>query len=242
MTMGYNTVILIPAYNPDIQLINLVDELKHSGFHRIVVVNDGSGEEKMPVFKKLKEKVYLIINERNMGKGAALKRGFTYILNELRDCEYVITMDADGQHKPVDILQMMKHITNHPSGIFLGRRTFSEANVPARSRVGNAISQKLFKLFTGVNVYDTQTGLRAFPVAVLNDLLQIEGDRFEYEMNVLLMCTAKKIMIIEIPIETIYNNGNKSSHYSIVVDSAKILFCYIKFFFKYKIGKYRLGK
>ena len=218
---------LIPAYQPDEKLITLLEELSAKTDYFILVVNDGSREACNPIFEAAKKYATVIAHEVNRGKGAALKTGIKYIL-ESTYCEGVVTLDADGQHTVEDTNRTVDALIQNPDALVIGGRLFS-GKVPWKSRAGNSITRAVFKMSTGVSVYDTQTGLRAFSRKLMLDLGNLSGDRYEYEMNVLLDCTARDVPIVEIPIDTIYIEENKSSHFNPFKDSWKIYKLIIKF-------------
>lgn len=218
---------LIPAYQPDEKLIKLLEELSAKTEYPIFVVDDGSKKECGVIFEEAKKYSTVIVHEVNRGKGAALKTGISYIL-ENTDCDGVVTLDADGQHTVIDTKKTVDALIERPDSFVLGGRLFT-GDVPFRSRNGNAITRFVFKISTGVSVHDTQTGLRAFSRKLMKELGDLEGDRYEYEMNVLLECTRRGIPIYEIPIETIYIEDNKSSHFNPFKDSWKIYKLIFKF-------------
>ena len=108
-----------------------------------------------------------------------------------------------------------------PRAIVLGVRAFA-GRVPLRSRAGNILTRRAFRLATGGDVSDTQTGLRGFPAATLPWLLTLPGDRFEYEFRMLLAARSAGLELVEVPIETVYLEGNASSHFRPLADSARI--------------------
>lgn len=101
----------------------------------------------------------------------------------------------------------------------LGSRTFDGGHVPRRSRVGNRLTSRVFGVITRRPVHDTQTGLRAFDSGMIDFMLAVPGERFDYEMNVLLACTREGIPLVELPIETVYEQGNPTSHFRPIRDS-----------------------
>lgn len=218
---------LIPAYQPDEKLITLLEELSAKTDYFILVVNDGSRVECASIFEQAKKYSTVITHEVNRGKGAALKTGIKYIL-ESTDCDGVVTLDADGQHTVSDTQRTVTALIENPDSFIVGGRLFS-GKVPWKSRAGNSITRWVFKMSTGVSVHDTQTGLRAFSRKLMGELCDLAGDRYEYEMNVLLECTARSVPIVEIPIDTIYIEDNKSSHFNPFKDSWKIYKLIIKF-------------
>ncbi|MBQ8380018.1 MAG: bifunctional glycosyltransferase family 2/GtrA family protein [Clostridia bacterium] len=220
-----NITILIPAYNPTKDLIPLTIGLLENNFN-VVVVNDGSKEEANEIFNELSEKITFLIHPHNMGKGQALKTGFKYISKNL-PCKGVITADADGQHLLEDIIKIANELDTNSSNLILGSRKLDE-DTPFRSKFGNSVTRMIFKVATGVTVYDTQTGLRGIPFKFLEDFIKIEGQRYEYEINMLMYCTKNKINMKEITITTVYLDNNKASSFRIIKDSAKIYKCIFK--------------
>ena len=219
---------LIPAYKPNENLISFIQSLETRGLE-VVVVNDGSGEDYLPLFHKIQEQslATVIHLEKNQGKGAALKAGLSY-LNTVNDDFQVITLDADGQHSLQDALLLLQKSLENEGSLLLGSRAQSK-NSPLRSRIGNYITKKVFSLTTGVRVEDTQTGMRAFSKQLIPKLLEIQGERYEYEMNMLLDFAKEGISIKEFPIETIYINDNAESHFDTVKDSIRIYSQILKF-------------
>ena len=219
--------VIIPAYRPDRQMREVVFWLLRGSDYTIIIVDDGSGSDYAPVFDEFSNaeafgnRVVVLRHEVNRGKGCAMKTAFAYIAGIAPDDEGVVTVDADGQHLVPDIENVIRAWQSHPESLVLGGRRFT-GKVPLHNRMGNAITRGVFAFTTGTRVYDTQTGLRAFSVERIEEMLQIKGDRYEYEINQLLYATKYSIDIIEIPIETVYIGSNKSSHYRVVVDSWRI--------------------
>ena len=219
--MRLTPVVLIPAYKPDKALLYTIDSIRNSGRpFEIVVVDDGSGEDYSEIFLQAGKMATVIHQFPNAGKGAALKRGIRHIKENFPDCGYIITADADGQHKVEDIVRISCFFDEN-SGFVIGARKF-EGKVPARSRFGNSVTRGVFRVLCGKHVSDTQTGLRGFSKELFDYMEQIKGSRYEYEMNVLIQCAADKIPINEITIKTVYENNNSSSHFKAVRDSARI--------------------
>ena len=222
-------VALIPAYNPDEKMVELVKRLLENDFE-IVVVDDGSKEECQKHFKAIEKISHVIHHEVNKGKGRALKNGLTYI-KEHYDWYVVITLDCDGQHTIKDALRICDYCDKHPLYLTLGVRSFNTKDVPLRSRLGNDITKYIFFICTRTKVSDTQTGLRAFTNDLVDQMLEIKGERFEYEINVLLYLAKNNIKIREVPIKTIYIDNNSGSHFNPIKDSFKIYREIFKFSF-----------
>jgi glycosyltransferase involved in cell wall biosynthesis len=213
--------LVIPALNPTDVLVDLVKSLLLIGFHNIVVINDGSAQEHVEPFAAVAILgAHLITHDMNLGKGRALKSGFQYCQD--KKFRVTITLDADGQHLPSDILAVAATaLSQRTPSTVLGVRAFA-GDVPLRSRLGNELTQWIFRKLSGVRVGDTQTGLRAFPADMLPRLQQLQGDRYEYEMNVLMSLAEAKCPILEVPIETVYLDGNSGSHFRPLLDSIRI--------------------
>lgn len=216
-------IVVIPAYEPDNKLKNVVLDLRAETDYPIVIVDDGSSESCRPLFDELEQFAHVIHHDVNRGKGAAMKTAFEYIKSsgEFDENEGVVTVDADGQHLVRDIIRISKEWENDREALVIGGRKFT-GKVPLRSRLGNGITRFVFAITTGVRVHDTQTGLRAFAVSSIDQMLSIGGDRYEYEINQLLWCTKNHKKINEVEIETVYLNDNESSHFNTIKDSWRI--------------------
>lgn len=218
--------VLIPALNPDSRLRDLVSSLVTQGIEHVLIVNDGSRPEHASVFTQVaaQPRCTVLAHPRNLGKGEALKTGMRHIM-KLGDRGHpvagIVTADADGQHLPHDILRIAEVLREHPDSLIMGVRSLGE-RVPLRSALGNGVTRQLFSAIVGTSIQDTQTGLRGIPMALVPPLLATTGSRYEYEMNVLVASKRHSIPIIEVPIETVYIDGNKSSHFRPLWDSMAI--------------------
>lgn len=224
-------VVLIPAYNPDSRLVSLARNLQDEGLS-LVVVDDGSKEDCTSVFHKLSLMgVCIVTHAVNMGKGRALKSGFNFTLLNFSDRLTIITADADGQHTAEDIFSVAECSLNNTKSLVLGVRNFTEKgeNIPIKNRLGNIITGGIFSFLSGVKVGDTQTGLRGIPMKYAALLLNVEGERFQYEMHMLLEAERFGFSIEQVPIATIYIDENRSSHFNPLVDSFKIYFVFLTF-------------
>ena len=160
-------IILIPAYEPDTRLIDLLDSITLARIaHAVVIVDDGSGRAYAPIFADCTTRGAVVLRHpANRGKGAALKLGFTYIADHYPGHD-VVCADCDGQHLPVDIARVAVAVHEHPHTLVLGTRRFVGA-VPRRSRFGNGLTRRVYHLATGHELYDTQTGLRGYSADLL---------------------------------------------------------------------------
>lgn len=232
--MKEKIVILIPAYEPDMKLIHLLDELTQMEFKNVLIVNDGSSIKCDSIFKKASEyeNVRIVKHAVNQGKGRALKTGFNTILNANEDFAGCITVDSDGQHLSKDIESCVNGFINNTDKLILGVRDFSDKSIPFRSRFGNKITKSVVSLLGGINVADTQTGLRGVSYEHMKEFMKTEGEKYEFEMNMLMDAKEHGIDFLQIPISTVYINDNETSHFNPIIDSIKIY----KVFFKYIIS------
>lgn len=214
--------VVIPAYKPEKKLIQIVDGLSQRDF-KVVLVDDGSGSEYENVFKQAKP-FKLLTHSDNKGKGAALKTAFKYIYDKFKDESFtVVTADADGQHSVYDILKISLGTNMNREKLTIGVRTFQkDSNIPLRSKFGNEMTKGVFHLITGLKVSDTQTGLRGFHSRFLKWMISIKGDKYEYEMNMLMEWCRENREINEMKIKTIYEENNRASHFNTVKDSWRI--------------------
>lgn len=222
-------IIVIPSYNPDNLLPEVVQKLVSllEGSD-IVLVNDGStiGLEHFETCRQY-EHVAVLHHETNQGKGQALKTAYAYIKKNYSDC-VIVTADSDGQHKAEDIRKVYDFFLEHPDSFVLGSRKF-DCEVPKNSTLGNNIARNLLRIFLNKYLHDTQTGLRAFGYQLLDFMISLKGKRYEYEMNVLNECVRSGIPINEIAIQTIYIANNKSTHFRPFQDFSRIVFTLLKY-------------
>ena len=219
-------IALIPSYEPDGALLQVVSELLTHPFI-VVVVNDGSNSSFDEIFKQLPSEVHYLSYKENHGKGYALKYGFKYIRDYLKLDTTVVTMDSDGQHKVKDAIRICD-ACEQVGGLVLGSRYFGKGT-PFKSRFGNFMARTSFLISTRHKIYDTQTGLRAFNTSLLDMLIHVKGNRYEYEMNVLLEAIRQEVPINEEKIETIYLDNNSGTHYNPFKDTWRIFKEVIKF-------------
>ena len=230
--------VVLPSLDPDDKLIAVVDGLLEYGFSHIILVNDGSKAENLHYFTDLAAQhpeITLLHHEVNKGKGAALKNAFRWFLANRPDGYGVVTVDGDNQHHPADTRACCEHMMKTGHAV-LGCRDFNQADVPARSSFGNKTTSLIFKIFVGMTISDTQTGLRALPRKILEELVDVYGDRFEYETNMLLAFKTKGIAFDEVKIRTVYIEENKSSHFRVIHDSWRIYKLILAHFFRYALS------
>ena len=234
-----NISVVLPSLDPDEKLHLVIDGLLEYGFTHIILVNDGSKKENLHYFEEEAaahpDVITLLHHEVNKGKGAALKNAFNWFLRNRPEGVGVVTVDGDNQHHPADTLACAQHMME-TGRLTLGCRDFSQADVPARSSFGNKTTSAIFKIFVGMTISDTQTGLRAISREDLKILTAIAGDRFEYETNMLLAMKQNGIPFDEVKIRTVYIEENKSSHFRVIHDSWRIYKLILAHFFRYTLS------
>lgn len=225
--------IIIPSLNPDEKLMQVVHSLIDRGFTDIILVNDGSSREHLAPFEEAAgyQECTILTHEVNKGKGRALKTAFEFCLRERKETEGVITVDGDNQHRAEDICACTEAMRTYGNAVILGVRDFSGKDVPLKSRFGNHMTSAVFRFACGMKISDTQTGLRAIPAEYLEKMCRIDGERYEYETNMLLTLKQAGIPYREVPIQTVYIDENATSHFHPVRDSFKIYKIIIKFVF-----------
>jgi len=227
--------VVLPSLDPDEKLVAVIDGLLEYGFSDIILVNDGSKPENLHYFEDAAAQhpeIHLLHHEVNKGKGAALKNAFRWFLANRPEGYGVVTVDGDNQHHPADTRACCEHMLETGHAV-LGCRDFNQEDVPARSSFGNKTTSMIFKIFVGMTISDTQTGLRAIPRNVLETLVDVYGDRFEYETNMLLAFKTNGIDFDEVKIRTVYIEENKSSHFRVIHDSWRIYKLILAHFFRY---------
>ena len=222
-------IVLIPAYKPDEKLVDFAKALKAENIDALIV-DDGSGEECARYFEECEALGYKVVHHPvNRGKGAALRTGFSELKDNHGDAECIITADSDGQHDIDAIRTVAEACEKAPDALVLGGRFRDDEDIPAKSRFGNTFTRAVFKLATGLSVHDTQTGLRGVPVSAIPNMLETKGDRYEYEMNMLLNLKTWNMPFVEVPIKTIYFDNNSGSHFHPIRDSFLIMRQILKF-------------
>lgn len=229
--------LIIPSYEPNDALVDLCANLKNRDITNIVVVDDGSGEKYEKIFDALRNlKITVLIHSVNLGKGRALKDAFNYVLINTPHLTGCVTADSDGQHTPDDIIRCIDKLMEFPNNLILGCRLFNSGNVPWKSAFGNKLTKKISKYLCGINVSDTQTGLRGIPYKLMEELMNVPGERFEFETNMLLY-SKSKINIIEIDIQTVYDSKNQhKTHFDPIKDSIQIYKIFGIIFLKFSIN------
>ena len=222
--------IVLPALDPDDKILKFVGALRESLGDKLelIVINDGSKLEKRTEFFDVIAQFpacTVLHHEVNLGKGAALKTAFTYLLDKYKNSEDFVgcvTADCDGQHSLKDVIRCMELLQENPDKLILGCREFKKDGVPWKSRFGNNLTLFIFNKILRIAVNDTQTGLRGLGKNVMQHSLEIKGNRFEFETDMLLISKIKKFDIISYVIDTIYFEDNAGTHFRPIKDGLQI--------------------
>lgn len=219
-----NAAVVIPTYNPASNFISYVKELIATGIENIIIIDDGSSLETKEVFRKIEKfpECMVLVHPQNRGKGAGLKTSFRYIKEKHPEITRIVSADSDGQHAVADVVNVLRFLERSTHGIVLGVRDFNLEHVPNKNAFGNKLTSRVFKGLFGTYISDTQTGLRGFHSQDIPWLLSIKGERFEYEMNMLVMAVYEAIPLTEVSIQTLYFGKKPASHYKTFRDSGRI--------------------
>ncbi len=225
--------LIIPSLDPDGKLLEVLEGVQAEGFSDFLLVDDGSAPENQHYFEEAAERFGCTVlhHEKNRGKGRALKTAFEWYQKNRPDFQGCVTVDGDNQHHPKDIAACVKKMLDGGcKALILGVRDFNGPNVPKKSRFGNHLTSNVFRLFCGLHISDTQTGLRVFPHNSMPLMLEISGERFEYETNMLLSCKNAGLPMEELSIRTIYIDENATTHFHPIRDSLKVYGIILRFF------------
>ncbi len=223
-------VVVIPAYEPGPPFVSVVGQLVQAGFRKILVVNDGSSPACASAFEAaVAAGAQLVTHVENRGKGQALKTAFAEVRSLFAGAAGVITCDADGQHLVPDVLAVARAFLRNQASLILGARHFDRRGVPLRSWFGNTLTGLVFRFLVGKRLTDTQTGLRAIPNHLLPSLAGLTTGKYDYELEMLIHALKRHVLIQEVPISTVYAEGNQSSHFNPVIDSVRIYFVFVRF-------------
>ena len=213
---------VIPCYNPPEVFSNIILELSQMGVRDVIIIDDGSNNKR--IFSIANKKGYTVIEHNtNKGKGEAIKSGIRYYKKHfINKYKGIVMIDCDGQHRVWDMDKVGQEMI-HSDKFTMGVRNFNLDGVPFRNKMGNKITSLVFKWMFGVYIKDTQTGLRGVPNRLIDTVLNIDGERYEYEINMLIDIVKMKEEIKEVEIETVYDNNRKRySYFNPFKDSYRI--------------------
>mgnify|MGYP005838363771 CR=1 FL=1 len=214
--------IVIPSYNEQKNITNVIKKIKKEGYKNILVVDDGS-KDKTSINAK-KEGALVLKHAINLGKGAAAKTGCDYAIK--KGAKLLILMDGDGQHKPEDIPRFIKKLKQKKSDIVFGYRKIDE-NMPNLMKFGNWFISNSTKIIQGINIKDTQSGFRCFTAEAYKKIRWQSTD-YSMESEMISNVAKNKLKYSEIEIQTIYHDKFKGTT---IFDGIKIFINILKFKF-----------
>lgn len=210
--------VIIPTYNNAPTLEPVIREVSTFTNH-IIVVNDGSTDGTLNIIKQFPT-VQLVTYPKNIGKGWALRKGFEHAIEKGYD--FAIAIDSDGQHFAKDLPAFIDQLRVERSAIIIGARNMNQANVPGKSSFGYKFSNFWFKVETGINCPDTQSGYRLYPLWLLKGM-RFFTRKYEFEIEVLVRSAWKGIKVIAVPISVYYPPpGERITHFRPLKDFTRI--------------------
>lgn len=218
---------VIPALNPPDTLGEIIIGLPRDTANPVVIVDDGSTET--AGFDGLSDLpgVTVLRHPVNLGKGEALKTAFRHLLADTA-ITAIVTLDADGQHQNTDVTSIADTARRTPDQLILGVRAFT-GDVPRRSRLGNSLTRAVLRALHGIDLIDSQTGLRSVPRHLAELCLASRSRRYGFELEMLILAHASGTPMLEVPIETIYIDDNAASHFRPMLDSLGVYLVFLRF-------------
>ena len=211
MLSEINACILVPTYNNEATVEDVLNRIfSVVPEATVIVVNDGSTNATVDILASFKERIVLLKNERNQGKGFSLRKGFKKAI-EL-GFNHVITLDSDGQHFPEDIPLLVEESKKHPGDVIMGSRNMEQEGVPGKSSFGNKFSNFWFRAETGISLPDTQTGFRIYPMEPIKKM-SFFTRKFEFEIEVIVRLAWKGVKFHPVGIRVLYDMEERVSHF-----------------------------
>lgn len=212
--------VLIPTYNNAKTLTRVIDGvLEYAESNEVIVINDGSTDDTIDVLTAYGDRINLLSYEKNKGKGHALKLGFKEAIS--KGFEYALTIDSDGQHFPDDIPNFIEKSKENPGALLMGSRNMEQEGVPAKSSFGNKFSNFWYKLETGIELPDTQTGYRLYPLEPLKKM-NLFTTKFETEIEVIVKMAWKDVEVLPVDVKVLYDPDERVSHFRPFKDFTRI--------------------
>ena len=237
--MESNAVVVIPALNPPSSFVSYIEKLKEEGFERIVVVNDGSRTDKLPIFFRLKRLGAIVIDHKqNLGQGAALRTGFAYYTEHFQgQTDGVITLNADRQIPPSDAAKIASSLHNEQAmgtfALVVGTRNLEGKNVTDYDYNMGGVMKLLYHMLMGVRLNDPLSGVFGIPDLRIRQCMDIEGDGYSYVTS--LTMSFEKIGFLQVPVRYAVLEEGAEPTYRKIPDTIRILFTIFKKFILYSI-------
>ncbi|UJH91638.1 DUF2062 domain-containing protein [Antarcticibacterium sp. 1MA-6-2] len=233
--------ILVPTYNNEKSLASVLRDLMLYTSN-IIVVNDGSTDSTHNILKNFSD-LNIYEYDQNRGKGAALNYGFKKA--EDLGYAYAITIDSDGQHYPDDLDIFLSELESKEGDkeiLLVGDRNMGRDGIPGKSTTGNKFSNFWYLVVTGINLRDTQSGYRLYPLKIVNPI-KLYTNKFEYEIEIIVKAAWRGVDVKNVPIKVFYED-NRVTHFRPFWDVTRIVLLYmwfvlVSFFYIHPRNKYR---
>src|SRR5690606_35977763 len=212
-----NGCIIIPTYNNEKTLRRVLDKTLVFT-NEIIVVNDGSTDSTVEILKEYPQ-IKIIHQPKNQGKGMALRTGFKEALK--LGFDYAVTIDPNGQHFPEDIPVFLEEIQKNGEALLIGDRNMEQEGIPGKSSFGNRFSNFWYQFETGIQLNDTQSGFRLYPIRRMKDL-KFFTQQFEFEIEVIVKAAWAGIPVKNVPIQVLYDESERVSHFRPFKDFTRI--------------------
>ena len=233
----------MPTFNNQGTLSKVIQDLKVYTSN-IVIINDGSTDSTLEILNKFPE-LQVLNFPKNKGKGEALKQGFKFA--ESLGYNYAVTIDSDGQHYADDLDIFLNELENKKEGdqeiLLVGDRNMGQDGIPGKSTTGNKFSNFWFLVVSGVQLRDTQSGYRLYPLKIVNSI-KLYTRKFEFEIEVIVKASWRYVLVRNIPIKVYYDKENRVTHFRPFKDIVRIVLLYmwfvlVSFFYIHPRNKYR---
>ena len=212
--------VLIPTYNNQKTLKRVIEGvLQYADQTDIIVINDGSSDETAHILAAYDNRICILTNVVNKGKGFSLRRGFKEAIK--LGYKNAISIDSDGQHLPMDIPLFVEAAIRNPGALIMGSRNMNQEGVPGKSSFGNKFSNFWFTFETGLVLPDTQTGFRLYPLEPIKNT-RLFTTKFETEIEVIVKLAWKNVPIIPVDIQVIYDKNERVTHFRPFRDFTRI--------------------
>jgi len=215
------TAVLICSDRPDRSVMRLIERVRGNDQMVPLAVFAGSEPEGMPAY------VQALYCPESDGVGVRIKAALRYVRDSMPECGYVIRLDADSPCNFEDIMRLNKTIVRTRGELVLGKRRLN-TELSLKSVMRSAVVRQVFALASGRNIHDTETRIRGFGRELIDTLLHIDGEGYEYEVNVLLYCARNGVPISETKISTPCTES-PDSYMQHLRDWIKVYGCVVKF-------------
>ncbi|MCI6169902.1 MAG: glycosyltransferase family 2 protein [Muribaculaceae bacterium] len=215
----YRIGVVIATYDNAGTIANVVRRVE-AITRDIIVVDDGCTDNTLALLQQLDVPPHIVTYKPNRGKGHALVQGFKKAMQ--LGWDHVITLDSDGQHFPEDLPQLVAAWTQHKDALIVGERGTGHLNMPRGNTMANKFSNFWFTVQTGIQLNDTQTGFRLYPLKRLR-WLGITTSRYEAELEMLVFAAWHGIEIVPVKVRVYYPpQGERVTHFRPWADFGRI--------------------